>query len=433
MENECGESRSKRDAYGECQREYQEKKPEDIMIPSIDDRDSRSMNLKDYIVELFQQHERDRNPGRDFCNKKTGEVIDPLRGAMLDKLMPVVDIIANNIANGTISANALYKLVGENKVIEHKASGARVFVKEETLINTIENELAPVLGTRERVKMEEFMAKFANPALVQQTLKDNLASMKGVERALFASLFPDDILEQAGLKKKDINEVRKQAHKLSADFVAASVAHFSNKKPEELKKIGLTDDEIDAIHSMADHIEHGDVDALRLCVNGHNKDVVDAVRTAGMLEQIAAPNKGAGFWTERVKEMSKVRSSMQKKKAEMDEESKHAHDDEHGHENEYGEDGKKHHKKRRDRGDSRHDSWDDGGYDEDFHTRRKKSSRSSWRDKEAGDEDHEYGYSSRHKPSRGYRSAMEGGKRRSYSSSGPSDDNDFDFDSPGRY
>lgn len=323
LESQCGEKRfSDRDSFEACEREFRAKSPDDISVTGMGKRDGEQINLREFIVELFQQHERDREPNRNFYDKKSGKAIDPLKGNMLANLMPAVDIIAENLANGTIAPDALYKLVGENKVIQHSASGARVFVKEAELRKYIDKELAPVLGTREVTKPEEFMAKFANPALVEDTLKKNLASMQGLEKAIFASLFPDDILEHAGVKKKEILELRRRAHEHAYDFVAASVMYLSKKSPEELKALGVSEKEGATISSMAQRLEDGDMKALKVAVDGHDKEVIDAVRTAGLLEQVKDGGKDGDrkFWTERVKEMSTVRAQLQKKYAKAKEE-----------------------------------------------------------------------------------------------------------------
>ena len=316
MDAHCGDKRGKSSEYEDCNHDFTTKSPEDITITGIGNRENDSFNLKEYIVEVFQQHERDREPNRNFYDAKTGKAIDPLKGTMLTNLMPAVDIIAEHIADGTLSGDALYKLVGENKVIQHSASGARVFAKEDQVRKVIEEELTSVLGTREVIKIEEFMAKFADPALIQDTLKKNLESMQGMEKSLFASLFPDDILVQAGMKKQDIFAARKEAHEHAYDFVAATVMHLSKKSEEELKKLGVTEQESGAINALAQKVESGDLKAIKIAVDGRDKDLVDAVRTAGLLEQVKGGAKGAGFWTERVKEMGAVHAAIKKSSAE---------------------------------------------------------------------------------------------------------------------
>jgi hypothetical protein len=313
MESHCADKRGRSNEYDDCEKSFTSRSAEDITVTGKGTREGESLNLKEYIIEVFQQHERDREPNRSFYDKGTNKAIDPLKGTMLTNLMPAVEIIAEHMADGTLSGDALYKLVGENKVIEHSKSGARVFAKPEQVSKIIEEELSPVLGTREVIKLEEFMAKFADPALIQGTLKKNLESMQGQEKALFASLFPDDILVQAGMAKSDIFAARRQAHEHAYDFVAATVMHLSKKTPEELKAMGVTEGESKAINALAEKVDEGDIKAIKLAVDGRDKEVIDAVRTAGLLEQVKGGAEGGKFWTERVKEMGAVHTELKKK------------------------------------------------------------------------------------------------------------------------
>lgn len=312
MENHCDDKLARSSEYEECNHDFKSKSPEDIIISGKGNREGDSINLREYVIELFQQHERDLKPYRNFYDTKTGKAIDPIKGTMLTNLMPAVDVIAEGLADGTISVDALYKLLGENKVIKHTKSGARVYAKEQEVREYIEKELAPVLGTRELIKFEEFTAKFANPALIEETLKKNLEAMHGIEKSLFASLFPDDILVQAGMKKAEIFEARKQAHEYAYDFVAANVMYLSKKSAEELKALGVSEKESSVISAFAEKVDSGDTKALKIAVDGHDKQVIDAVRTAGLLEQVKTNGKGANFWTERVKEMGAVHAAIKK-------------------------------------------------------------------------------------------------------------------------
>ena len=92
--------------------------------------------------------------------------------------------------------------------------------------------------------------------------------------------------------------------------------HLSKKSEEELKKLGVTEQESGAINALAQKVESGDLKAIKIAVDGRDKDLVDAVRTAGLLEQVKGGAKGAGFWTERVKEMGAVHAAIKKSSAE---------------------------------------------------------------------------------------------------------------------
>jgi hypothetical protein len=261
---------------------------EDIVVTLPNGRGE--VALKDYIVEVFKQNEID--------NGRSG-----LGNNLVEQLGPSVDLIAQHIADGSLDANALVNLVGENKVIVHSGS-ARRFASKEQVREAID-KLEPVLGTPETLRAEDFFANFADPRLVEQTLKKNLATMKGEEKALFAALFPDEILEQAGIKKHEVVELRKTAHQHMTAFVAASALHIADKDP---KAVGLSENDMKAIADFAEKIKAGDREAVAAAVNGRNKAVISAMRTAELNEQVAT---GKNPWTERVKEMGAVQRKIE--------------------------------------------------------------------------------------------------------------------------
>lgn len=315
MDAHCADKRGRSSEYDDCEKSFTSRSPEDITISGKGNKEGESLNLKQYIIEVFQQHERDREPNRSFYDAKTGKAIDPLKGTMLNNLTPLVDVIAEHIADGTLSGDALYKLVGENRVIQHSASGARVFAKAEALNKMIDEELSPVLGTREVMKMEEFTAKFPDPKGAQEMLKKNLAGMQGVTKAVFAAQYPDDILVQSGMAKADVFPMRKQAHEKdrSIYFAAVMASHFAKRSDEELKKLGVPENEAKALRSLAEKVDGGDMKELKLAVHGSDKSAIDAIRTAGLLEQIKLGGAaGEAFWKDRTNEITAMEATFKK-------------------------------------------------------------------------------------------------------------------------
>lgn len=310
--NECA-SRQSEQGNG-CERSFTSRSADDIYISGIGTSEGKRLNLKDYIVEIFQQHERDRAPAlsglrRDKDGKES--LSNPLGPALVSQLMPAADVIADYIADGRLDAHALVNLVGENKVIVHQKSGGRQFAKADQVQKAL-NDLVAVLNTRETITPEEFFANFADPALIQDTLKNNLKAMHGAEKAFFVSLFPDDILLKAGMRKKEILAERKLAHENVYDIVGATVLHIARlakEDPERLKVLGLNEQETAAVTDLVNKIESGDYKALQTAVDGRDKTVVSAVRTAGLHEQLAKGGDAA-FWRERVKESGEVRQKL---------------------------------------------------------------------------------------------------------------------------
>jgi hypothetical protein len=293
MDQQCTELNE----TGVCER----RDPEEIRITGIGKKANREISLKQYVIEIFQQHERDRSHTIGDTNL--------LGNSLMGKLVPATDIIAEHIADGRLDAYALVNLVGGNSIIQHKNNGARIFAsKAET--QRIVDDLIPVMSTRETLKIEEFFANFANPKLIQDTLRKNINGMKGIEKAFFVSLFPDEVLTKVGIKKEEIIAFHKEAHDHMYDIVATSVLYMAQKTPEQLKDLGLAEKDIQAVTELAQKIESGnDPDAIKLAVGGRNKTVLlGALRTLGLNEQVSgAMGEGQAFWANRIKEAGNIR------------------------------------------------------------------------------------------------------------------------------
>ncbi len=251
-------------------------------------------NLNNRITEIFQQNERDH--GRDVIGPK-----------LLPQLEPAIGAIADVINDGRLNPLALINLVGEGGIIV-RHDGMRSFATAQQADELINKQLK-ILSSRELMKAEEFFANFADPQLVEQTLKTNLSSMQGVEKAMFASLFPEDILLRAGLKKREIVDLHKEAHEHMYGFVAASVIALAKKDPEYLINAGITENDIDKLKDFSKQLESEGLDAAKSVVDGKDKTIIDIVRTAGLNEQIST---GKNPWVERVKSTKDTHEKLDK-------------------------------------------------------------------------------------------------------------------------
>lgn len=279
---------------------------DEVYINAIGTRHNEHISLTDYIVEVLQEHERDR---LGVVSKEGERAKNPLGPAMINKMMPAIEMVAEEIASGRLDPYALVTIVGEDKLIKHKANGARSFAETSEVRKSLD-ELLGTMSNREAVTPEEFFSNFADPALIENTLKENLASMHGTEKAFFASLFPDDILKQAGVDREDIVELRKRAHEHMYDIVGATVIHMADRDHEHLRSMGLSNDDIDHVSELANKIREGDMKALQVAVDGRNKSVIEAVRNVGLHEQLAEGGEGKKFWADRVRESSDLKKEM---------------------------------------------------------------------------------------------------------------------------
>jgi hypothetical protein len=234
--------------------------------------------------------------------------------ALVEQLMPAVDKIAKHLADTTMDANGLVHLVGDHKVIIHQGS-ARIFAKEESVEEAIE-KLRGVNTSKEKVNTQEFFSNFADPALARDVIKKNALELPAKEKAVFAAVFPDELLTQAGLGKEAIEKLRKDAHATLYDVVAANTMEMAQQTPDELKETGLSKSEIRAITELANEIKHGHLEAVKVAVDGSERTVVSAIRTAALHQQIE--NKGDAaekVWTDMIQKGASFREKLESTEA----------------------------------------------------------------------------------------------------------------------
>ncbi len=241
---------------------------------------SENSNLTEQVMDIFQQNEIDR--GRSGI----GPVLQ-------EKLEPLAKRIGEVIAKKELDAIALVNLVGEGKVMNK-----RRFVDADRLEELLD-EQRKVFGGHEKTPLDEFLADFQSPKLVIAAIKDNLKTLEGKDRAIFAAMFSDDVLIGAGVSKKDIPALRSAGHDAMCEFVKARTIELAQKTPEELKASGLSDKQIEAINTLNEQITQGDDKKIKTSLDGDG-GVVGAVRNV-FLEKQLKEGKGKGgkaFWTE---------------------------------------------------------------------------------------------------------------------------------------
>lgn len=252
------------------------------------------------VLEIFQQNERDH--GRPLIGNK-----------LMAGFEPALRQITKAIASGELDPMALFNLVGDGKVIIHYKSGKRGFANAkqvEELIKAQQRSYSP----HDLTSAEEFLADLSNPEKMLSLIKQNLGSMNGNDKALFAALFPDEVLGRAGMSKSEISEAHKQAHDLMYGFVAAIIADLANKNPEYLKNIAhCSDENIEFLRNFAQQIESEGIAPVKQIVDGKDKSVIDLIRTAVLYEQMET---GKNPWTEKIKSSKSVGEILSSKRGE---------------------------------------------------------------------------------------------------------------------
>ncbi len=235
----------------------------------------KGTDLTNHIIEIFQQNERDR--GRP--------AIGP---ALMDKFSPLAKKIAEVISTRELDASALVNLVGDGKVVNK-----RRFIKTEHLEELIKKE-EKVLGSRDKTPLDDLLSNFQDPKAVMGAIKETLKTLEGDSKAMFASLFSDDVLLNADLKKKEISALRVQGQDSYVDFIKSRVTDLATKAPEELKAKGLSEKEIEEIRQLNEYINNKDEKAAKSAIISTDNGVVSAVRTAGLYDQV---NGDKMYWT----------------------------------------------------------------------------------------------------------------------------------------
>lgn len=238
-------------------------------------------DLKERILEIFQQNERDHHR-------------QPIGSRLLPQLEPTIDCITKAISRHTLNPLALINLVGgRNKIISYQ-NGKRVFAtceQAEALIG----EQRRVLSAPEKMTEEEFYSDLLNPEFIKNILKETLDMLPEDQKAGVAALFPADVLTSLGYAKDRVAEWQIKGHDYLYPLISLRALELSEKTDEELKKLNLNSQDIESIRVLAESVLSGDRQAVEAEVDGQDKTGLAAIRRATLCEQ-AESKEGSGFW-----------------------------------------------------------------------------------------------------------------------------------------
>jgi len=237
-------------------------------------------NIKEQIIEIFQRNEHDRKR-------------QPMSGGLLEQFNPIAERIAEVISNHELDAIALVSLVGDKKVV----SVERHLVTIGKLEQLIDNQRAVFSN-----HYDDVFSDLANPKAAMKAFEENLANLKGDEKALYTSMFSEKMLKKSKLSKKEIVENWKRGHELFCDFAKSYTAELAKKTDEELKEQGLSSKQIESVKKLNELIVAGDEKGVKSAIGG-DESVLSAVRTASMNEQLKTGKKP---WAETVRRQDKI-------------------------------------------------------------------------------------------------------------------------------
>lgn len=222
---------------------------------------SKGSDISQQVVEIFQQNEIDRR----------GVGFGP---ALAEKLNPLAQRIAEVISNGELDPMVLINLVGDRKVVDKNRNFVNV-AHLEKLIDEQRNVFSP----HEKTPLDEFLADFKDPKRAMAAIKENLKTLEGDAKAVFASMFSDEVLISAGIRKKDILPLRERGHDYMCEFIKSTTVELAKKTQEELKELGLAEKQIESIRTLNELILDGKEKEVKAALSG---DAISAVRTAGL-------------------------------------------------------------------------------------------------------------------------------------------------------
>lgn len=223
----------------------------------------QNFSLTEYVMAVFRQHEEDMKAlgteGRDGIGERLKE---PLRKA--------ADQIAKAMEEGDMSPLGLICLVGEGKIVR---AGGKAIARSEDIAREIARVGQHFTANSAKTDKKEY---FANASFNLNQLKHIFGVLKGEEKAVFASIFPDTILEEAGWKLEEVKQMRRDTHRdyhAVLAHVVEGLAAFAGK----LEESNVTKEEVAQLKKAAAAIREGGVESAREFKAKPGKDGIEAV------------------------------------------------------------------------------------------------------------------------------------------------------------
>lgn len=251
------------------------------------------------VMHIFQQYEM------DIYHKE-------LTSAQLaERTKPIADAIMS----GKLAVRGLVRLVGEEMVVTHHGDGYEI-KSEEEIARAVQEISTAALARENEISRDKFMSHFERAASVEDTIQKNLADFKGMERDLFITLMPLDILERSGLSKKEIRESRMRAQENIYDNMAAAVLHLASRDEAYLQEHGLSLKEVKYLQAVSERVQAGDMKMLHELVDNKKQGLQNIVAAGLLAEQADLVNGDKATWSERVKEGKSLESRIETMKEE---------------------------------------------------------------------------------------------------------------------
>jgi hypothetical protein len=182
--------------------------------------------------------------------------------------------MANAIRAGDMSPLALVRLVGEGKIITNHG---RSIASPSEVKGLIKHD-APKQSTYVHADPREY---YKQATFTHDDLKAALGHLEGEEKRIFASMIPDSVLEDAGMKPEAIKQMRAATAKNYEQMLGEALVGLHAQSPEALAKAGLAQKEIKNIEDAVGEIQTHGIEAVHKLrtsaanANGVEHDIVN--------------------------------------------------------------------------------------------------------------------------------------------------------------
>lgn len=234
--------------------------PEGMKVEGAKGSQADELKLKDYVIQIFQQHERD-------CNGDDARIPSRLD----EKLDKMAELIAKDLREGKIDGMALVNLVGERKIVRNRGKT----VADEKIVRRELDRLHARLRHMEWVDPDHYMAE---ASFSKDDLKKAWDGMQDDERDVFVSLVPVQALEAAGINGDEVRKRRQTREKQFADDITNVLKGAVALGDKVLKERELTESEIALFH-----------EANELTKEQGSEAIIQVLPGAGRQTNIAQP------------------------------------------------------------------------------------------------------------------------------------------------
>lgn len=224
----------------------------------------RDYSLEAYIMKVMLTHQKEMAAMDSHYTE--------IRPALREDLAELVTPIAEAIRGGKISALTLMHLVGEPKKFPLIRNKGRALATADEVEGMIEKLVGKKSNAR-IVNVDDFLAQHN---LDLENLKKALGHLNGEDRLKITALFPDSVLEKAGVGPEELKRIQDFRASPAYDTLVASLTSALAQTDEKaLKHDGLTTAQIKRLDGAAERIQSDQAAVSELKTGLTNPDGIE--------------------------------------------------------------------------------------------------------------------------------------------------------------